>query len=156
MNEGDNARLVAWSHELRTVHERLRAALRVTRAALDGGEPTQRATRDLLLFCHGFCTALTEHHVGEDQVLFPAIAAAHPELAETLRYLTQDHSMIAHLVSGLEAATNRGAPRAEIDMHLEGIAAIMESHFAYEERRLLAVLATLELDADPFAVLGPL
>ena len=156
MTEGEKTRLAAWSHELRAVHERLREALRVTRTALDDGQPTERATRDLLLFCHGFCTALTEHHVGEDRVLFPAIAAAHPELGETLRYLVQDHSMIAHLVSGLESATRRSASRAEIDLHLEGIAAIMESHFRYEERQLLTVLATLELDADPLAVLGPL
>lgn len=156
MTEGDNARLVAWSHELRAVHERLRQALRVTRTALDDDQPAERATRDLLLFCHGFCTALTEHHVGEDRILFPAIAAAHPELGETVRYLAQDHSMIAHLVSGLESATQRSASRAEIDLHLEGIAAIMESHFRYEERQLLTVLDTLELDADRRDVLGPL
>ena len=125
MTEGENARLIAWSHELRAVHERLRKALRVTRTALDEGAPTEQATRDLLLFCHGFCTALTEHHVGEDRMLFPAIAAARPELGETLRRLTQDHSMIAHLIGGLEAATRRAATRAEIDQHLEGIAAIM-------------------------------
>ncbi|WP_206080166.1 hypothetical protein [Propioniciclava coleopterorum] len=38
---------------------------------------------------------------------------------------------------GLEAAT------------LDGLAAIMESHFRYEERELLGILATLDLDADP-------
>lgn len=54
--------------------------------------------------------------------------------------------MIAHLVSGLQAVTGRTASRAEIDMHLEGIAAIMESHFAYEERQLLPG-ATVNLDA---------
>ena len=37
----------------------------------------------------------------------------------------------------------------------EGIAAIMESHFRYEERQLLAVLDTLTLDADPHDVLRP-
>ncbi|WP_253705473.1 hemerythrin domain-containing protein [Brachybacterium sp. P6-10-X1] len=118
--------------------------------------PTERATRDLLLYCHGFCTALTDHHVGEDRLLFPAIAAAHPELRETLRSLVQDHSMISHLVGALQAATQRAASRAEIDQHLEGIAAIMESHFAYEERQLLSVLDTLALTADPYDVLGPL
>lgn len=156
MTEGENARLIAWSRELRAVHERLREALRVTRAALEDGEPADRATRDLLLYCHGFCTALTDHHVGEDRVLFPAISEAHPELRETLRYLVQDHSMISHLVSALQDATQRAASRAEIDQHLEGIAAIMESHFAYEERQLLTVLDGLALNADPHDVLGPL
>jgi hypothetical protein len=32
----------------------------------------------------------------------------------------------------------------------------MESHFRYEERELLTVLETLELDADPDTALGPL
>lgn len=156
MTEGEETRLVAWSRELRTVHERLRAALRVTRTALDDGGAIESTTRDLLLFCHGFCTALTGHHEGEDRELFPAIAAAHPELRDTLRYLQQDHSMIAHLLTGLQAALGRGASPVELDQHLEGIAAIMESHFRYEERQLLTVLDALALDADPRAVLGPL
>ncbi len=64
--------------------------------------------------------------------------------------------MIAHLVAGLQAAVTRGAPPPELDRHLEGVAAIMESHFRYEERQLLTVLETLALDADPHTVLGPL
>ncbi|MFC7549601.1 hemerythrin domain-containing protein [Plantactinospora sp. GCM10030261] len=156
MGEGETTRLVAWSREMRAVHDRLRLALAVTRQALAAGEPARPATRDLLLFCHGFCAALTAHHTGEDRDLFPAIAQEHPELRETLHYLRQDHSMIGHLLAGLQAAVDRSAPSAELDRHLEGVAAIMESHFRYEERQLLAVLETLALDADPAAVLGPL
>ncbi|MDG4772930.1 hemerythrin domain-containing protein [Solwaraspora sp. WMMD792] len=156
MSEGDEARLVAWSRELRGVHNRLREALTVTREALAAGRPAEPATRDLLLFCHGFCAALTAHHEGEDGRLFPAIAAQHPELHDTLRNLRQDHSMIAYLLTGLQAAVARAAPPAELDRHLDGLAAIMESHFRYEERQLLTVLETLALDADPGSVLGPL
>lgn len=156
MAEGEKARLIAWSHELRRVHGRLREALRITRDALRSGEDPPHLTRDLLLFCHGFCTALTQHHQGEDRRLFPAIAAAHPELRETLRKLEQDHSMIAYLVTGLQSAVDKAASPAELDQHLEGIAAIMESHFRYEERQLLRVLDTLALEADSRDVLGPL
>ncbi|QLQ36364.1 hemerythrin domain-containing protein [Micromonospora robiginosa] len=156
MRDGEQTRLVAWSRELRGVHERLREALRVTREALAEGGPAGSATRDLLLFCHGFCAALTAHHEGEDRELFPVIAERHPELRDTLRRLRQDHSMIGHLLSGLAAAVARDAPPAELTRHLEGVAAIMESHFRYEERQLLVVLETLALDADPTAVLGPL
>lgn len=156
MREGEKSRLVAWHRELRDVHDRLRDALAVTREALAAGESAEPATRDLLLFCHGFCTALTAHHEGEDRDLFPAIAEQYPELREALHYLRQDHSMIAYLLAGLQAAVARAAPPAELDRHLEGLAAIMESHFSYEERQLLAVLKTLELDADPGTVLGPL
>lgn len=156
MTEGEQTRLIAWSTELRTVHERLRTALRVTMEAVADGQEPGPAGRDLLLFCHGFCAALTGHHEGEDRALFPAIAAAHPELRDTLRSLQQDHSMINHLLAGLQAAVERSAGPAELAGHLEGIAATMESHFRYEERQLLTVLETLELAAEPSDVLGPL
>lgn len=156
MAEGEKTRLVAWSHELRRVHERLREALEITRDAVDSGEDPPHPARDLLLFCHGFCTALTRHHEGEDRSLFPAIAEAHPELTDTLRTLEQDHSMIAHLVTGLQKAVARAASPADLARHLDGIAAIMESHFRYEERQLLRVLETLALEADARDVLGPL
>jgi hemerythrin-like domain-containing protein len=141
---------------MRRVHDRLREALRVTLEAVDRGGGSTEATRDLLLFCRGFCAALVGHHEGEDRALFPAIAAAHPELRDTLRNLEQDHSMIAHLLGGLQSAVDRAAGPAELDRHLEGIAAIMESHFRYEERQLLTVLETLDLTADVGSVFGPL
>ncbi|KUL25323.1 hemerythrin domain-containing protein [Actinoplanes awajinensis] len=156
MTERETTRLVAWSHELRQVHVRLRKALELTRTAVAEGRSADAATRDLMLFCHGFCAALDGHHRGEDDLLFPAIKAAHPQLAPVLRNLTQDHSMIAHLLGGLRAAVDRAAPVTEVDRHLEGVAAIMESHFRYEERQLLSVLETLSLDVPPEEVLGPL
>ncbi|WP_344581945.1 hemerythrin domain-containing protein [Streptomyces lunalinharesii] len=156
MTERETTRLVAWSQELRRVHSRLREALSVTRASLADGAPGEAATRELLLYCHGFCTALDSHHQGEDRTLFPAVAAAHPELRPVLRSLEQDHSMIADLLGRLGAAVDRAATPAELDQHLEGIAALMENHFRYEERQLLSVLETLELAAVPREVLGPI
>ncbi|TQL67310.1 hemerythrin HHE cation binding domain-containing protein [Nocardioides albertanoniae] len=156
MTEGEKTRLIAWSNEMRSVHERLRKALRVTQEAIAAGDPAKPAARDLLLFCHGFCAALTGHHEGEDRELFPAIAAAHPELRDTIRQLEQDHSMIGHLLGGLEAAVGRADTAEALGKHLEGIAAIMESHFRFEERKLLNVLDSLELDADVGKVFGPL
>lgn len=141
---------------MRRVHDRLRDALRVTAEALERGDPADPAARDLLLFCHGFCAALAGHHAGEDRMLFPAVAAAHPELGDTLRRLEQDHSMIAHLLDGLHSAVEDSATPAELHRHLDGLAAIMESHFRYEERELMAVLETLDLAAGPDAVFGPL
>jgi len=156
VTERETTRLIAWSRELPLVHQRLRAALQLTRSSLDEGASGEPATRDLLLYCRGFCAALDGHHRGEDRTLFPAVAAAHPELGPVLRSLAQDHSMIAHLLEGLRAATERAAPVAELQQHLEGIAAVMENHFRYEERRLLTVLETLELDAGTSDALGPL
>lgn len=156
MSEEEKSRLVVWSRELRAVHDRLRGALRVTRDAVRDGGDGEAVAGDLLLYCRGFCTALTAHHAGEDRSLFPTIEAAHPELRDTLRSLQQDHSMIEHLIGGLQAAVTRSASPDELDQHLEGIAAIMESHFRYEERQLLTVLDTLALERDVHEVLGPL
>ncbi|MFK4791754.1 hemerythrin domain-containing protein [Microbacterium sp. ZW T5_56] len=148
----ESERLVAWGAELRAVHARLRAALTVVREA-DGSDAV--ATRDLLLVCHGFCVALTQHHQGEDRQLFPAIAAAHPELRDTLMRLQQDHSMIGALIASLDAVAGSDE-HGSISRHLDGIAAIMESHFRYEERSLISVLDALALDAEPREVLGSL
>ena len=156
MTEGEKTRLIAWADEMRRVHDRLRKALRVTQEAIAAGDPAEPAARDLLLFCHGFCEALTGHHQGEDRELFPAIGAAHPELRDTIRQLEQDHSMIGHLLGGLQAAVDQAGTPEALGKHLEGIAAIMESHFRFEERKLLSVLDTLVLDADVGQVFGPL
>jgi hemerythrin-like domain-containing protein len=159
VTDGDPTRLVAWSRELRTVHDRLRRALEVTREAVANGDPadqTGTATRELLLFCHGFCAALTGHHRGEDGTLFPTLVGQHPELRETVAKLEHDHHLIELLIGDLQRVVERRGTPAELDRHLEGIAAIMESHFRFEERQLLGVLETLELAADPAVVLGPL
>jgi len=156
VTERETNRLIAWSKELRRVHERLREALRVAQEAVAADSVDTERARDLLLYCHGFCVALDRHHKGEDRTLFPAIEAAHPELAPVLEALQRDHSMIEHLIRGLSEALDRSAPPSEVSMHLEGIAAIMESHFRYEERQLLVVLETLALDASVESTLGPL
>lgn len=64
--------------------------------------------------------------------------------------------MIGHLVSGLQCAVNERAESVVLERHLEGISAIAESHFRYEERQLLTVLESMHLDADPTSVFGPL
>ena len=143
MTEDETARLIAWSTELRTVHHRLREALSVTRHALDDGADATAPTRDLLLFCRGFCVALTGHHQDEDRTLFPAVAARFPELRDTLRRLEQDHTTIAALLDALDDAVERSSSPAELNRHLDGVAAIMESHFRFEERQLLSVLDAL-------------
>ncbi|MGI5238258.1 hemerythrin domain-containing protein [Dactylosporangium sp. CA-139066] len=140
MGEGERARLAAWTRELRGVHQRLRQALTEARQGRSSAD-------DLRLFCHGFCAALSEHHEGEDRDVFPRIAERHPELRDTLRALREDHAMIARLLAELPAA-----PPEHLARHLDGIAAIMESHFRFEERRLLDVLETAVAPADPDAV----
>lgn len=156
MIEDEKTRLVAWGREMRAVHDRLRGALRLSQEAVASGAGLPEPGRELLLFCHGFCSALDGHHRGEDALLFPAIEAAHPDLSGQLRKLEQDHAMIGTLLAGLQAAVSRKAAPEAIGQHLEGLAAIMESHFGFEERTLLGVLDRLELSASVADVFGPL
>jgi len=150
-------RLVAWGSELRVVHGRLRDALLVARESVEAGASTETLARDIRLFCWGFCVALNGHHAGEDSTLFPALLAAHPELAPVVANLERDHSMISHLISGLEASLQGGEEQSVLVRHLDGIEAVMETHFGYEERQVAALLDdVVPADADPRAMFGPL
>lgn len=153
MATGDETRLIAWHRELVGAHDRLREALRIAQQSTYEQTP---ARRDLLLFCHGFCVALGGHHTSEDEALFPELVARHPELSETIARLAQDHDLIAVLIQRLDAAICSGATVEDVAGRLDGIAAIMESHFRYEERRLVEVLASLRLRAPIATMLGPL
>jgi hypothetical protein len=83
--------------------------------------------------------------------------AQRPELAAAVvRTLEQDHGMIAHLLHALRAALDEGRSGADLERHLDGIGAIMESHFRYEERQLLGVLSGLDLPLGVPEGLGPL
>ena len=64
--------------------------------------------------------------------------------------------MIDHLIRGLVVAVDRDAPPRELRTHLDGIAALMENHLAYEERQLLTILESIELDTTVESALGPL
>ena len=159
MPEAEPHRLIAWDRELADAHQRLRQALRVARDTLDAGntlDASDAAGADLTLYCHGFCAALGGHHGGEDTALFPQLSAQYPALRPTMVKLRQDHELIAGLLTQFDQAISSDARPAELSLQLDGLAAIMESHFRYEERQLLGPLSALELDADPHTVLGPL
>jgi hemerythrin-like domain-containing protein len=155
MSEDEKNRLIAWNRELAAAHQRLRQALRVIRDAL-GTRNAESARADILLYCHGFCAALSGHHASEDAALFPELSARHPRLAPTIAKLVQDHEMIAGLLTQFDHALTTSATPDELARHLDGLGAIMESHFNYEERQLLDALGALRLEADPRAFLGPL
>ncbi|MFL1381835.1 MULTISPECIES: hemerythrin domain-containing protein [unclassified Nocardiopsis] len=149
-------RAAAWRREPEAVHRRLRDAIGLARAAIDRGEDTGTPSRDLLLYCHGFCRALTVHHRSEDTALFPLLVAAEPGLAPVVSQLKQDHSMLDHLIGALEKALARGEDAEELHRHLDGIEAVMETHFGYEERRIGSALDTLDAGGlDGTDLFGP-
>ncbi len=126
------------------MHDRLRDELDTLLEHL--GEGTG-LTADLRAHCVAFCGAVGRHHTGEDRTAFPALAAQYPELRGTLEGLERDHVMVAGILQRIDEAlrTADGDParaRGEID----GLAAILESHFRWEERAIVAALDGL---ADP-------
>jgi hypothetical protein len=135
-------RLAALGNQLIDTHLRLLEAIDDLR---DGGAPP----RDLLAHCVAFCAAVTRHHTAEDTTVFPVLAARHPELRPVLDGLERDHRAVAGLlrrVSELADRRDTDGARAELD----GVAAVLASHFAWEEKRLVAALNLLTPDElDP-------
>ncbi|NEM07479.1 hemerythrin domain-containing protein [Geodermatophilus normandii] len=131
--------------ELRRVHDSLRADLRALQAAAaTGARPDVRRT--LPAHCLTFCAALTVHHTGEDAGAFPALAQRFPALAPVLDKMTEDHVWISGILARVEElagelAASGTSPR--LAGELDGLAAIVESHFSFEERRIAAALDRL-------------
>ena len=97
-----------------------------------------------------FCTAIGTHHAGEDSQLFPALAAAVPELAPMIGKLMEDHALVAGILQQVRALLAPDRPAAAPGVllrELDGLTAILESHFSFEERRIAASLDTLGPDA---------
>lgn len=153
-------RLAAFSEQLRQVHQSLRDRLSCLRQeAAEGGYRAANAvgTDDLLSHCLGFCAAIGSHHLGEDSHLLPALRAASPELAPVIDNLIEDHSLVAGLLGRLRELLSLGMAASSPDAlarELDGLAAILESHFSYEERRIAVALDGLgpgAWSADVFA-----
>ncbi|YCK35693.1 hemerythrin domain-containing protein [Actinomadura sp. ATCC 39365] len=134
-------RLAAFGNQLIDVHLRLREELaRLRDTAGRGG-----SLRDLRTHCLTFCSAITTHHTGEDATAFPVLAAEFPELRPVLDELRRDHEQVAVILRDLEtllASDAPGGPR-DVRTELDGLSALLESHFVYEEKRIVAALNAL-------------
>jgi hypothetical protein len=155
--------VVALSEQLIRVHQALRERLASLRAEVADGTPDGTTGNsghsghsghgDLLSHCLSFCTAIHTHHTGEDQQLFPALREATPELAPVIGKLEEDHVLVAGIlrqIRDLLAGPGSGAHRepARLQRELDGLTAILESHFSFEERRIAAALDRLSPDAQ--------
>lgn len=134
-------RAVAWSRQLAQAHNDLRERLRELRSGL-GGAPAGGGLQE---HCLAFCSALAAHHQAEDTGMFTELLRARPGLTGAVRKLTEDHRMIAGILTSVEelateAASATPGRQQAIGRELGGLAAIMESHFGYEERALSSAL----------------
>ena len=137
---GGADRVVALGAELRRLHDRIRDVLDDAREGLDATVLAASLTDDLVVRCRAVCTTLGAHHRDEDAALFPWLRREYPGLGPVVDRLVQDHAMIGSLLSDLQHLVGSGAPGDLVLRHLEGVDAIMESHFRYEERELVALL----------------
>jgi hypothetical protein len=65
--------------------------------------------------------------------------------------------MIGHLLAELRHSMASGEPPEAVLHPLDGIEAVITSHFRYEEKRLLSVLDDLDLGGlEPTQAFGPL
>lgn len=136
------ARLVAFGNRLVQVHIALRERVEELGDAL-----TAPDLRDLRAHCLSFCAAVTRHHTAEDDGAFPVLAREHPELRPVLDELARDHVIVSDALDALtrlvgEAGDDEAA-RSALRTEVDSVAALLETHFIYEERKIAAALSAL-------------
>ncbi|MEV4822907.1 hemerythrin domain-containing protein [Micromonospora sp. NPDC049274] len=134
-------RLAAVGNQMIEIHLWLRAELARLRESLGDARPS----RDLRAHCLTFCAALGRHHTGEDAGAFRVLADEVPELRPVLANLIVDHEVVAGILERVEAllAGDAAVPLVQVRGELDGLAALLESHFRYEEKRLVSALNAL-------------
>jgi hemerythrin-like domain-containing protein len=144
-------RLTAFGNQLIEVHIWLREQLADLRDNVDAYFAGQGLPpRDLRVHCLAFCSALTRHHSGEDGGAFPVIAEEFPELGKVISELKTDHNRIEWILGSLGKLLGNlptdpdPATAANVRAELEGLTAIMETHFIYEEKKLISVLNSMD------------
>ncbi|RGC67790.1 hypothetical protein C5N14_16410 [Micromonospora sp. MW-13] len=152
---GPGNRFTALGTQLIEIHHWLREELARLRASLEPGAVPPNGgdrLRSLRAHCLSFCSALTAHHTGEDGGAFRVLAEEAPQLRPVLAKLAQDHRLIdgivrriEELVAGPPAADPAAAARVLAE--LDGLTAIVESHFGFEERAIVTALDALRADA---------
>ncbi|MFE4369736.1 hemerythrin domain-containing protein [Streptomyces sp. NPDC056835] len=150
MASHDADRAAALSLRLSEAHQELRLQIDEIRTSLGHRRLSDDA---LVTHCLAFCTALTSHHQGEDDGMFSQLLRERPDLATTVAKLVEDHGMIAAILSRVReladrAAESRGPVLEAIGRELDGLGAIMESHFRYEERTISEALDDRIPDTD--------
>ncbi|MEU0743061.1 hemerythrin domain-containing protein [Streptomyces sp. NPDC006134] len=149
-------RLEAFGNQLIDVHLRLREEPAALRADVDAYLSDGASPRELRPHCLTFCSALNRQHRGENGTAFGVIAAQLPEPAPGTEELRGDHRLVEDSLRRLEtlvAAPDRcrgtgeaGGPDA-VRREVDSTAALMETHFVYEEKRTVSALNALDVPA---------
>src|SRR5262245_11961171 len=87
------------------------------------------------------------HHVGEDRVLLPALAARVPGFDPVTAMLAQQHEDLDDALADLRTATTSFVSRRALHESAREAHAVLEDHLSTEERELLPVwLSTFDDD----------
>ncbi|MFB8203837.1 hemerythrin domain-containing protein [Kitasatospora purpeofusca] len=156
MASQDGGRTAALGRQLSLAHDELRRLIDELKNDLKSGAGHRRpgGGGTLAAHCLAFCGALETHHRGEDDGLFAQLVRERPDLAGTVAKLVEDHELISSILTRVaelarQAAADGDRGRDEaIGRELDGLAAIMESHFQYEERVIGAALDRMVPDGD--------
>ncbi|GGO09577.1 hypothetical protein GCM10010116_19320 [Microbispora rosea subsp. aerata] len=142
-----HGRLRAFGNQLIDVHIWLREELEDLRDNIDAYLAGEARPRELRAHCLAFCSALNRHHTGEDDGAFPELARHFPELRPVLEELRRDHRLVEDCLQRLQALADRLGPAAdpvEVRRELDTLGALIETHFLYEEKRIVSALNALD------------
>lgn len=152
---------IAVGSHLLDVHEHYRAELarvrdvaRQVREGIAGLDDARSAVNSMAVrandwtlggVCQAHCLALTQHHTMESEGIFPHLVAQQPALAPVVRRLHEEHLLIHGVLEELDAAlvhlVQHPGDLDPLDAALDLLSDTLLSHFAYEERELVAPLA---------------
>jgi deazaflavin-dependent oxidoreductase (nitroreductase family) len=121
---------------MRGVHDVFRRELELIRTEASTSGATIGA--QLRVNCLTLCAGLGNHHMGEDLMLFPGLAAQHPEAGSLIERLRVDHERVAELVAELRVALD-GEP-ADLVAEVDRLSAELLRHLDDEEAWLLPLL----------------
>jgi len=141
-------RLTAFGNQLIEVHLWLREELAALRQDVDAYLEGGTRVRELRTHCLTFCSALDRHHNGENDVAFLKVAEQFPELRPVLEELRRDHQLVddsLQRLGTLVGELDRESDPTEFRRELDGLAALVETHFTYEEKRIVAALNALNV-----------
>lgn len=122
------------------VHKGIRSELALIRAEIAAADAPNLILQ-LRINCLSLCQGLHHHHTAEDNGMFPALEAAHPELAEPLARLRREHAVVAELLERLQSLVSDGGGDPEAVLaELDRLAQELEAHLDYEEEQLIPLL----------------
>lgn len=95
--------------------------------------------------CRAHCVSLNQHHTMESYSIFPYLAKKQRTLKPVIDRLTEEHHAIDELLEGIDAALVHLAKNpgdfGPIADAVDLLTDTLLSHFAYEERELIAPLS---------------